>query len=527
LGRILDLSRPIILGGESLSPAPVPGRGLSSAIWYSQRMLRELKGLAKETAIYGLSTVLGRMLNFLLTPLFTYLLFPAESGIVVATYSYISFFTVVYALGLDVAYLRLGRRDGKPDDGAFTGALGAVVALAVAVSLVLHVFAAPLAVAAGIPVEFAVIVRYAAWILALDAAALIPYTELRGSHHAGTYAGIKIVNILMTLALSWVFVGRLHMGVRGVFLANLVASAASLAMLAPVILSRLARPDGARLRSMLAFGLPLVVAGLGSMVVQTADRPIVARLGGLEMAGIYGSCYKLGIFMMLLVNMFDQAWKPFVLERAEREGVDRLIARVLTYFAVLSCWGFLGISFFVDAFVKSPIFHGRALFGPMYWSGLPIVPVVTLGYLFNGLYYVMLAPLMIDKRMTSVGVATWAGAAINIVMNVLVIRRWGMMGAAWATCAAYVAMAACVWRLGRRTRDTPYEWGRLALLAVWTAVLWVPASRVGLVSRVLLALAYPVGLRLSGFLHDEELAELREMFSARASRSKPPAPAAG
>jgi O-antigen/teichoic acid export membrane protein len=194
---------------------------------------------------------------------------------------------------------------------------------------------------------------------------------------------------------------------------------------------------------------------------------------------------------------------------------------------VISCWAFLGIAFFVDVFVKSPLFHGHALFGPAYWSGLPIVPIVTLGYLFNGLYYVMLAPLMIDKRMTSVGVATWIGALINIGMNVLVIPRWGMMGAAWATCVAYVAMSGAVWTLGRRTRDTPYEWGRLAVIAAWTAILWAPAARVGLPARLLLLLAYPVGLRVSGFLHDEEVAELKAMFSARASRSKPPAPAAG
>lgn len=494
-------------------------------------MLRELRGLAKETAIYGLSTVLGRMLSFLLTPLFTHLLIPAESGVVQTVYACVGFLAVVYAMGLDVAYLRLGRRDGKPDDGAFTGALGAVVLVALTVSLLLHFFAAQAAAAIGIPVEFAAIVRYAAWILAIDAATLIPYTELRGAHHALTYAGIKLVNIAMTLILSWVFVRSMHLGVRGVFLANLVSSAACLAMLAPVIYMRLAAPDEEKLRGMLAFGLPLAFAGIGSMVVQVADRPIMTRLvggaAGLSMAGIYGSCYKLGIFMMLLVNMFDQAWKPFVLERAEREGVDRLIARVLTYFAVLSCWAFLGIAFFVDFFVKSPLFHGRALFGPAYWSGLPIVPIVTLGYLFNGLYYVMLAPLMIDKRMKSVGVATWIGAAINIAVNVVAIPRWGMVAAAWATCVAYAAMVAAVWWLGRLTRETPYEWKRLAILAAWTALLWAPASRVGLFPRIILALAYPIGLRLSGFLHDEEVAELKAMFSGRASRSKPPAPAAG
>lgn len=488
-------------------------------------MFRELRGLAKETAFYGLSTVLGRMLSFLLTPLFTHLLNRSESGVVQTAYSCIAFLTVVYGLGLDVAYLRFGRRDGKPDGGAFSGALASVASLALPVSGLMLLFAAKIAAALGIPPQLASVVRYAAAILALDALALMPYTELRGSHRAGTFAAIKTFGIALNLVLAWVFVRQLGLGVRGVFLANLVASSATLAILAPVLLSRLEAPDRERLKEMLSFGLPLVAALLGAMIVQVADRPIMARLGGLDMAGVYGNCYKLGIFMSLLVGMFDQAWKPFVLERSDRPEVDALIARVLTYFATLACWAFLAIAFFVEPFVKAPLFGGHSLFGAAYWDGLGIVPVVTLGYLFNGLYFVMLAPLMIDKRMKSVGAATWLGALVNVSVNFYLIPRWGMMGAAWATCAAYLTMAATVWTLGRRTRRTPYEWGRLAMLAVWTALLWAPSSSVGLPARVLLVLAYPVGLRVSGFLHDEELAELKAMFSGRSSRPKPPEPA--
>jgi len=478
-------------------------------------MFKELRGLARETAVYGLSTVLGRMLTFLLTPLFTHLLNRAESGVVQTTYSYMAFLTVVYGLGLDVAYLRLGRRGGEPDDGAFTGALGAVLGVALPLSLLIHFFAEPLAGAIGIPPESAPVLRYAAWILAIDAAALLPFTELRGSHRAGLYAGVKLVSITLTLALSWLFVRRLGLGVRGVFIANLVANSASLAMLAPVLAARVSRPDRARLREMLVFGVPLVAAGLGSMAVQVADRPLMTRMKGLALAGLYGNCYRLGIVMQLFVNMFDQAWKPFVLERAERDDVNAIIARVLTYFAVLACWAFLGVAFFVEPFVKAPLFAGHSLFHPAYWEGLPIVPVVTLGYLFNGLYFVMLAPLMIDKRMSSVGAATWLGALINVGTNLLWIPAYGMMGAAWATCVAYVAMAAAVWVLGRRTRRVPYEWERLAALAAWTALLWGISTRVGLLGDAVLAAAYPAGLLLSGFLHAEELVELRALLWRR------------
>ena len=169
-------------------------------------MFRELRGLARETAVYGLSTVLGRMLSFLLTPLFTHLLDRSESGVVQTVYAYIAFLTVVYGLGLDVAYLRLGRRDGQADENAFGSALMGVVATSLAASVLLHFFAAQVARAIGVPAELAAVVRYGAWILAIDAAMLIHYAELRGSHRAGTYAGVKLAAIVMNLILAWLFV---------------------------------------------------------------------------------------------------------------------------------------------------------------------------------------------------------------------------------------------------------------------------------------------------------------------------------
>lgn len=480
-------------------------------------MLRELRGLARETAVYGLSTVLGRLLSFMLTPLFSHLLEPGENGAMQALYAYIAFLTVVYGLGLDTAYLRLGRTKsgGEADAGAFGAAYLTVAGSALALSAAIHLAAAPLARAIGLPAEMAVLVRYGAWILAADAAMLIPYAELRGSHRAGAYAGIKLVGIAMNLVLAYVFVRHMQLGLRGVLLANLTASLSCLAMLAPVILSRLGTPDRARLKEMLAFGVPLIVAGLGSMVVQVADRPILAKAAGLAAAGIYGTSYKLGIGMMLLVGMFDQAWKPFILERADRPDAGALIARVLTYFGALASWALLAIVFFIGPLVQAPLFAGKPLIHPSFWSGLPIVPVVALAYLFNGLYFVMLAPLMLDKRTGAVSAATWAGAAVNVGLNLILIPRYGMMGAAWATLAAYAAMAAAVWALGRSSRPVPYEWKRLAILACWTAALWFPASSVGLPARFLLLAAYPAGLLLSGFLGADELAELRSLLRAR------------
>ena len=475
-------------------------------------MLRELRGLARETAVYGLSTVLGRLLNFLLVPLYSHLLEPSANGVQQTLYAYVAFLNAVYWLGLDTAYLRLGRREGGSDPAAFGTAFATVTGWAFCASAALHLLAEPVTRLLGIPAELADVVRFAAWILFADAATQVPFAELRASHRAGLFASLKLAGIALNITLAIVLVSQLKLGLRGVFLANLAASAATLAALAPVIISRLEAPDKGRLRELLAFGLPLALATLGSLVVGVADRPILSKTAGFAAAGIYGTCYKLGIAMALLVGMFDQAWKPFILQRAGRDDAPLLVARVLTYFALLASWAFLAIAFFVPALAAAPLFGGRPLIHEAYWAGLAVVPIVSLGYLFNGLYFVMLAPLMLAKRTTAVTAATWLGAAVNLGANFVLIPRMGFMGAAWATLAAYAAMAAAVWALGRRPAPAPYETGRLLLVAAWTGALWFLGSRLGLAGRLVVLAAFPLALRVSGFLAEDERAELSALL---------------
>lgn len=488
-------------------------------------MLKEMRSLARETVVYGLSTVLGRLLNFLLTPLFTHLLSPSDNGVIATTYAYVAFLTVVFGLGLDTAYLRLGRKEGKADPRAFSTAFWAVAAASVAFAGVITAGAEGLAPFVDAPAS---VLRCAAWILALDAVASLPFAELRGSQKASTYASIRLAGLALNLVLCWFFVARMGLGVAGVFLANLMASSLSLALLIPVLLRRVdGGPELALLRPLLAFALPLVPAGLASMVVQVADRPILGVYFDSATVGVYSASYKLGVLMMLVVTMFDQAWKPFFLQRAARPDIDALMARVLTWFAAGAAWVFLAIALLAGPAVTAPLFAGKPLIHPLFWGGLPVVPIVTFGYLLAGFYYVMLAPLMVAGRTGAVAVATACGAAVNLAALLLLIPRWGMLGAAWATAAAYAAMAATVWLQGRAARPVPYEWGRVAVVAAWTAALYALGSRLPTAARVLCAAAYPAGLYVTGFLAPDELAELRALLSARASRSAPRAPDAG
>ncbi len=482
-------------------------------------MLEELKKLSKETAVYGVSTVVGRLLNFLLLPLYTHYLVPAEYGVVATLFSYLAFLNVLYGHGMDFAFMRFfDPGSEQSEETSFSTAFWSLAATSLVISGLIHVFASTLSVYAGVPENLSDITRYAAWILAFDAVALVPFAYLRMTHRAAVYAGIKVVNIVMNLALNIVFVSNMHMGVRGVFLASLVTACATFAMLTPVFVPLLTSVfDRSLHKTLLRFALPLVPAGLASMMVQVIDRPILKFMTDDATVGLYQANYRLGIFMMMVVNMFDASWRPFFLQRADKPGAGAVFGRVLTYWLAGGSFLLILITLFVAPAVTFPIFAGRALIAKAYWPGLSIVPVVTLGYLFNGIYINMLVAPTLAKRSELVAYATALGAIVNIGTNLLWIPRWGMMGAAMATLAAYAAMALALYLMGRGLYPVAYEPGRLARVTLCAAAVAAATKIFGvhvasgnqLILRLGLLAAFPVLLALSGFLDQEELGALK------------------
>lgn len=463
-------------------------------------MLKDLRILGKETAVYGLSTVIARLINFLLLPFYTHYLSPGEYGAVTTAYSYIAFLNILFLLGLDQAYLRFaaGAEDARAES-VFSTTFLALAAWGLALAGVVALWARPLAAAGGITVDGLAVTRCSAAILLLDTLAAPAFAELRLRHRAWAFAGIKSFNIVVSVALNLAFVGGLHLGVRGVFLAGVAASAATLALLAPVVVSRLKpRFDRVLAKAMMRFGFPLIPAGLGAMVVQVADRPILLKLTDSGIVGIYQANYRLGIFMMLFVTTFDQAFRPFYFERADDPATPALLARVLTLFLSAASWLALALSLFIPDLVHFEV-AGRAIIHPAYWEGLGVVPVVLFAYVFHGAYINFLAPVTIAKQTESVAAVTALGALVNVMANLVLIPRMGMMGAAWATLAAYAAMAAQMKWFAGHSMSVPYEWGRivraLAPVGAAGAAAWSLQGRLEpsawLAARVLLLLAVP------------------------------------
>jgi O-antigen/teichoic acid export membrane protein len=438
-------------------------------------MLDKIKRLGSDTAIYGVSTILGRFLSFLLTPVYANMLVPAELGIVATMFAYIAFLNVVYGYGMESAYFKYAAsRERGNERQNFSVPFLSVLSTTVLFSGLLALNSSPVAMLVRLPGGYERIVAYSALILAFDSITVVPFAALRLERKAVRFASIRIVGIAVNVGLNLLLLLHFRMGIEGIFISNVVSSGLVLLLLVPTILPRLtSRWDGVLYRELLKFGLPNVPAGIATMMIQVIDRPILEALTNRATVGIYQANYRLGVFMMLIVSTYDFAWRPFFLTHAGDPDARPLFARILTYYTLLMAGIFLALSFFIADLVKIPVFWGRSILPEAYWSGLTIVPVVLLAYLFLGMSNNMVAGIYIEKKTWYLPPVTFVGAATNILANFLLIPPMGLMGAALATLLSYGGMAVLVYIIGKRVYPVHYEVGRILKIAVAAATVFL------------------------------------------------------
>jgi O-antigen/teichoic acid export membrane protein len=444
-------------------------------------MLDKIKSLGSDTAVYGISTILGRFLTFLLTPIYTYALSPEGLGVVATAYAYIAFLNVVYGYGMEGAYMKyvstleLGNRKQ-----VFTVPFISIAITSILFSGLLAILARPIAAASGIPDGMENIVLMSAGILLLDALTIVPFAALRMSSRARLFATMKISGIAVNVVCNVVLLFWFHKGVHGIFLSGLISSAVTFILLGPVILRSLvpAWPKGI-LPALLKFGLPTVPAGIAGMMLQVINRPILGALRGDAAVGIFQANYRLGIFMMLLVSMFDFAWRPFFLNHAQDPDARPLFARVMTYFVLITSSVFLFLSFFLYDFIRWPIFAGHSLIAPRFWEGFEIVPVILLAYIFLGIYNNLIAGIYIEKKTIHLPLVTITAAVVHVAANFLLIPPFGLMGAAWATLASYMLMAGMMYVIVHRIYPVGYEFWRLLKIVFAAAIVYLPSLFAG------------------------------------------------
>ena len=430
-------------------------------------MRAHLKQLGSDTAIYGLSTMAGRFINYLLVPLYGHLFLTSENGVIGLVYAAFVFLNILYTYGLESSYLKFAsgaNREKAP--AAFSTVFWCLFISSVAFSILMIALAKPLARTMTLEPKYYYAVSYMAGILFLDTVMTAPMAELRLARRAWVFAGIRLLNVGLNVTLNAALILRFHWRVEAVFFSNLVASAST------VILSTICtralftgRFDRALLRAMLRFGLPYVPTGIGYAITESMDRFFLARMpeSAIErlygpgvtaqaVVGVYSNCYKLGVFMLLFVQMFRFAWQPFFLQIQDEPGANKVFARAFTLFSAIGALVVLGVSFYAHPLA-------RLVFGPVrypeYAVGMFIVPIILTAYLAQGWYTHFTAGVFIRSRTRDLPWITLIGAVITLAANLILTPRYGMAAAAWATLVSYLVMAAALGHVSNGVYPVP------------------------------------------------------------------------
>ncbi len=492
-------------------------------------MRTQLKQLSGDTAIYGVSTIVQRFLSFLLTPFYTHYLLRAELGVQTDLFVLVGFFLILANAGMESSFFKFdsiaeGER-GKRE--VLWNALGINWGVALLLGGVLIFFPEVLR-ATGIsrvPSEYDHLIQAAGAILALDSMAMIPLALFRMRRKAKKFGLIKIAAITVNVLGNIIFVGFMGMKLEGIFLAGILQSIVQLLLVLPAII-RL-RPitfNPVLRRMMLSFGLPTVGSGLSMIALQLVDRIVIERLVGFDGLGLYQANYRLGIVMVVLVSVFEFAWRPFFLQQAGEPNARELFSRVFTYFNLVAGGLLLLVAFFIPNIAAFPIpfTDGSHFINEIYWGGLSIVPIVLAAYLFNGWYTNFIAGVYIEKKTRSLLFLTGAGVVVEVLLCLFLVPIIGIAGGAWATLAAYLTMSTALFVYIRRYYEVPYEWGRVMIILGTAGALlglnlllfdfrdisWSTAA-----FRFGLFLLYPVVLFAAGFFSGPEIVMLRGLLS--------------
>lgn len=484
--------------------------------------MNPFKQLAAQTAIYGVSSIIGRFLNYLMVPLYTYHFSPAEYGVVSEFYAYAGFLAVVLTFGMETGYFRFRDANQPNHDIAYATALRFLLVANLGFFALVVVFNQSIATL----LQHAEHREYIAWfalILVFDSVGAIAFAKLRALNRAWTFAGIKLIEIFATVGLNLFFIvlcrrafeqdpestlGQLWdpaIGVGYVFLANLAASLLKLACLTPHLRGIMVGFDRALFGRLIRYSLPMVVIGFAGTINEMLDRAILKYLlpydpqTNLEQLGIYSACYKLSILISLFIQAFRYAGEPFFFAYAKRTDAQSTYALVMTYFVIFCVGVFLLVTLYLDLF--------KYFIGEPFRAGLHIVPIQLLAHLFLGIYINLSIWYKLTDRTMMGAFVSLGGAALTIGLNVLLIPAFGYTGAAWATLACYSSMAVVSYALGQKYYPVPYDLKRivgyislgLVLFAVhrgFSAVTPIPALATATVLIVLFAaIAYALDLR--------------------------------
>lgn len=450
-----------------------------------------LKKLAGQTAIYGLGSVIARLLNFLLVPLYTRYFLPEEYGVVTEMYAYVAFLVVFLTYGLETAFFRYTAKE-KNKERVYSTSLISLIFTSIIFVLIIFLnadYIANLLQYANNP-EY---IKWFALIVGIDAICSISFAKLRQQDRANRFTLVRLVNIFINIGLNLFFIiycpyalennlssvefvnsiYSKNIGIGYIFIANLIASFFTLLMLMPEMIKSIWVFDIKLWKKMIVYAIPLLFAGLAGITNETIDRVLLKQLlpksvNVLREVGIYGAFYKLSILMTLFVQTFRFAAEPFFFAHEKEHNSRKTYASVMKYFVLIMAIIFLFVTTYYNFVVQ---FLGEEFRGDE--RGFKIVSILLLANFFLGIYYNLSIWFKLSEKTKYGAFISIFGAITTIFLNIILIPLIGIVGSAWATLICYFLMVICSYFLGKKHYPIPYEIKKIGIYFIFMMTIYM------------------------------------------------------
>lgn len=427
--------------------------------------------LFKQTFIYGVATVVPRMLSFLLLPLYSEYLPTEGFGEVAIVFSWMAVFNVLLAYGMETSFFRFFHQEKYSKEVTATSAISIIGSTAIFLVLGL-LFMEDISAALLIAPHY---ILYVILILVLDALSTIPFAWLRAKEKPMVFAGIKIGNVAVNLGLNIFFIVYLpklapknaffealyvpDFEIAYIFIANLIASALTLLVLSPFYLKLPYTFNTGLWKKMLNYGAPILIAGIGFVINEVFDKILLGWLLPQDIAksevGAYAACYRLALFMTLFATAFRMGIEPFFFSHAKEKDATKTYALITRYFVVFGAVILVTVTIFAD------LLKFLLIRDPAYWEAMVVVPMILMANFFLGIYHNLSVWYKVSDRTRFAGYISLFGAAVTLVLNFWLIPYYSYVGSAIATMAAYGSMMLLSYYFGRKYYPIPYDLKRI------------------------------------------------------------------
>jgi O-antigen/teichoic acid export membrane protein len=461
--------------------------------------MAEMKGLVKDTAIYGVSSILGRFLNWGLSPFYTYVLKDTvDFGIQSELYAWSALIMIILTYGMETGFFRFANKHEDKASKVYTTSLISLASTSLLFIVLLSLFLTPISgwLHYEINKDFVWMMGFT---VAIDAFCAIPFAWIRFKKRPIFFAAIRMSMILVNIFfniffllicpklqlthpewISWFY--RPDYGVGYIFLANVFSTLFGMLLLATTFLRIRWLFDSTLFRSMLRYSLPLLLLGLTGIMNQSLDKMILKYLlgggsYGLSELGIYTACFKLGIVMMMFTQAFRYAYEPFVFSRQKKAGGNGAYVQAMKYFIIFSVFVLLGVMYYLDIL--------KLLINHKYWVGLKVVPIVVVTYIFQGISFNLSFWYKLSDKTNWGAIISVIGFVVTLAGNLLFVPMYGYIASAWTSFFCFLLMMILSWALGQKFEPIPYDMKSalkyFVLAVVFYAVgMYLPIEHLGL-----------------------------------------------